>query len=83
MSADTTTLLMHASTTLSALSVNSGGGRTPIPGADVQWESSNTQVVSVVVAGSRLGFAGFAIITAHWHGFSASTHATVIRFIHR
>jgi alpha-tubulin suppressor-like RCC1 family protein len=78
LSADTATLLMHANTLLSALSVNSGGGRTPIQGVDVQWESSNTQVVTVDagVLGTG-GSPGTATITAHWNGFSASARVTV------
>lgn len=80
MSADTSTLLMHASTLLSALSVNSGGGRTPIPGADVQWESSNTQVLTVDAGVLATGGSpGSATITAHWSGFSATAHITVLQ----
>jgi alpha-tubulin suppressor-like RCC1 family protein len=79
LSRDTATLLLHETAQFSGSSVNFGGLRTPVPAADVQWETSNPAVASVDAAGIvSAGQAGTAVITGRWNNYSSSTRVTVI-----
>lgn len=75
---DTATLMLRETKQLSALSVNSAGGRASVPASQVQWESSNPSVATVDANGIAAGIgAGSATITGRWNNYSASVRVTV------
>ena len=78
LTSDTATLMLRETKQLSALSVNSAGGRTPIVASQVQWESSNPTVATVDANGVVVGVdAGSATITGRWNNYSATVRVTV------
>jgi alpha-tubulin suppressor-like RCC1 family protein len=79
LTADTSSLLLHQTSQFKGSSVNSAGGRTPVPPTQMQWETSNAAVAAVDADGRVTGVAaGSATITAHWNTYSASTRVTVV-----
>jgi alpha-tubulin suppressor-like RCC1 family protein/uncharacterized protein YjdB len=80
LSSDTATLLLRETKQLFPSSVNSAGGRAPVTGTEVQWESSNQAVASVSGAGAITGGeAGSAIVTGHWGNYSARVRVAVVQ----
>ncbi len=67
LSADTSTLLLHQAAPVSGYSVNAAGGRTSLPPAQIQWESSDPSVATVDAEGIITALATGSA-TAHRRG---------------
>ncbi len=77
---DVDSILLGQREQLMSMSRNAAGGRAPVPANDVQWESSNTAVLTVNASGIIAGVSpGSATVTARWSGFSATQLFSVTR----
>jgi len=76
---DTSTLLLHQAAPVSGYSVNAAGGRTSLPPAQIQWESSDPSVATVDAEGIITALAtGSATITGRWNNYAGSIRIAVV-----